>query len=49
MNLSDRRVVLPRSISEMRGKVLLSNYEGAGFTFKKFLRPYESLIVELTA
>lgn len=49
VNLSDRRVVLPRSISEMRGKVLLSNYEGAGFTFKKFLRPYESLIVELTA
>lgn len=48
LNLTDRRVTLPKAIREMKGKVLLSNYEGAGFTYKKFLRPYESLIVDLS-
>jgi oligo-1,6-glucosidase len=47
LNLSNKKRFLPSSIRKMRGKVLLSNYFGAGFTYKKFLRPYEALIVAL--
>jgi oligo-1,6-glucosidase len=47
LNLTGKRKRLPRPIRQMRGKVLLSNYVGAGFTFKRFLRPYESLVVEI--
>ena len=47
LNLTKKRVTLPKSIRSMRGQVLLSNYVGAGFTFKKFLRPYEALIARI--
>jgi glycosidase len=47
LNLSGKKVFLPASIRQMRGEVLLSNYVGAGFTFKKFLRPYEALIAKI--
>lgn len=47
LNLGGKRLALPKSIREMKGQVLLSNYAGAGFVYKKFLRPYESLIVQL--
>lgn len=47
LNMSGKKQMLPSSIREMRGEVLLSNYVGAGFTFKKFLRPYEALIAKI--
>jgi glycosidase len=47
LNLTKKKQQLPKVIRQMRGKVLLSNYKGAGFTFKKFLRPYECLIAEI--
>jgi oligo-1,6-glucosidase len=47
LNLTGRKQHLPKSIRSMRGKVLLSNYYGAGFAYKRFLRPYESLIVSI--
>lgn len=48
LNLTDRTVSLPRSIRQMQGEVLLSNYEGAGLTFKKRLRPYEAIIAKIS-
>jgi glycosidase len=47
LNLTGKKQKLPSSIKEMRGEVLLSNYVGAGFTFKKFLRPFEALIAKI--
>jgi len=47
LNLTNRKQRLPKSIRSMRGKVLLSNYYGAGFAYKRFLRPYESMIVSI--
>ncbi len=47
LNLTARKVGLPKQIRSLRGEVLLSNYEGAGLTYKKFLRPYEALIAEI--
>lgn len=46
-NLSKKKRALPGIIRKMRGKVILSNYEGAGFTFKKSLRPYETIVAKL--
>ena len=47
LNLTKKRLVLPKSIRSMRGQVLLSNYVGAGLTFKKALRPYEALVARI--
>lgn len=46
-NLTGHRVKLPQWIKRMRGEVLYSNYCGAGFLFKKVLRPYEALIIKI--
>jgi oligo-1,6-glucosidase len=47
LNLTKKRVMLPKSIRSMRGQVILSNYVGSGFTFKKFLRPFEALVARI--
>jgi oligo-1,6-glucosidase len=47
LNLTGKRQMLPRAIRSMRGQVIISNYLGAGFTFKKSLRPYEALIARV--
>ncbi len=48
LNLSARTALLPRQIRSMQGEVVLSNYEGAGLTFKKKLRPYEAIIAKVS-
>lgn len=48
INLSNRTLLLEKNIREMRGEVLLSNYLGAGLTYKSKLRPYEALIALLS-
>lgn len=48
INLSNRTLLLEKNIREMRGEVLLSNYLGAGLTYKRKLRPYEALIALLS-
>lgn len=48
LNLSKKTVHLPKSIRVLNGEVLLSNYEGAGLTFKKKLRPYEAIVAKLS-
>jgi oligo-1,6-glucosidase len=47
LNLTRKKVRLPRAIRQMKGQVILSNYFGAGFTYKRYLRPYESLLVKI--
>lgn len=47
LNLSKKKAALPKALQKQRGEVLISNYPGAGYCFKKHLRPYESLIVSL--
>lgn len=47
VNLTNRKKSTPRWMKKERGQVLLSNYEGAGYTYKKALRPYEALIIEM--
>jgi oligo-1,6-glucosidase len=48
LNLTKKKVWLPRAIRQMKGQVILSNYLGAGFTYKRYLRPYESLLVKIS-
>ena len=48
VNLTNKRITLPKWIRKIRGQVIISNYEGAGLTFKKFLRPYESLVAKIS-
>lgn len=48
LNLTKNTVYLPKSIRALNGEVLLSNYEGAGLTFKKKLRPYEAIVAKLS-
>lgn len=48
VNLTNKRIALPKWIRKIRGQVIISNYEGAGLTFKKFLRPYESLVAKIS-
>jgi oligo-1,6-glucosidase len=47
LNLSKHRAFLPKELNSLVGQVVFSNYKGAGFTYKKSLRPYESLIVKI--
>lgn len=48
LNLTRHKRRLPRAIRQMKGQVLLANYVGAGFVYKKTLRPYEALIVRVS-
>lgn len=47
LNLSSKTIALPHAIRQMKGEVLLSNYEGAGLLYKKRLRPYEALVAKI--
>ena len=47
INLTDKNQHLPRKLSSLIGEVRFSNYPHAGFTYKKRLRPYESLIIKI--
>lgn len=47
INLTKKKIRVPHKLSSLIGEVLFSNYPHAGFTYKKHLRPYESLIVKI--
>jgi oligo-1,6-glucosidase len=47
LNLTGKRHIIPKKIRSDTGKVLLANYPGTAFAYKKHLRPYEALVVRL--
>lgn len=47
INLTGKYQRLPKKLSSLIGEVLFSNYPHAGFTYKKRLHPYESLIIKI--
>ncbi|MCI1245569.1 MAG: alpha-glucosidase [Bacilli bacterium] len=47
MNLSGRKVRLPKALYTEKASVLLSNYKGAALAFKKHLRAYESFVCKI--
>lgn len=47
INLTKKKIRVPHKLSSLIGEVLFSNYPHAGFTYKKHLRPYESLIIKI--
>jgi len=47
LNLTGKTVALPKSLRNVKGEVLLSNYKGAGLTYKKKLRPYEAIVARI--
>lgn len=47
VNLTPKKITLPKSIREMHGEVLISNYYKSGFSFKKKLKPYEAIIAKV--
>jgi hypothetical protein len=47
VNLSGRKVRLPRALYTEKAPVLLSNYKGAALAFKKHLRAYESFVCKI--
>jgi oligo-1,6-glucosidase len=46
-NLTGKRRSIPKKLRSDSGKVLLSNYEGVSYGYKKHLRPYEVLVVRI--
>lgn len=47
INLTKHRLAIPRSIQTQKALVLLANYKGAAFAYKKHLRPYECFICKI--
>jgi oligo-1,6-glucosidase len=47
LNLTKKKQSLPKAVRQVKGKVLLSNYEFAALSTRKILRPYEAIIAQI--
>jgi oligo-1,6-glucosidase len=47
INMSKHRVRVPRALRYKAAPVLLTNYKGAAFAYKKHLRPYECFVCKI--
>lgn len=47
INLTRHKISIPSALRGERGEVLLANYRGTQYGYKKHLRPFETLVVKL--